>query len=206
MIKAKHHRIIYPLFQWLTRVLLKQNFSSVHIEGEFIDRGPAVLVLANHIAWWDGFWMEYLNQKQCRRKLYFMMLEEQLKKHWYFQYAGGYSIRTNSRQVAESMEYTIELLKGDEHFVFLFPQGEIRSSHARPIRFKRGIGQMLEKTDDQTQVLFVASVFDYFSNPKPQLTLYLQQHTAGSLKPLDLEEAYNRFYEQALTRQANKVS
>jgi len=92
MIKAKHHIIINTIFNWLTSFLLKRNFNSLQINSDFADNGNPILIIANHISWWDGFWILYLNKKVIHRKFHFMMLEEYLKKHWYFQYIGGFSV------------------------------------------------------------------------------------------------------------------
>ena len=90
MLKSKHHIFIYPFFKFFTRLLLKFNFRSVKIIGDFQDNGAAVLVVSNHVSWWVGFWLVYLNSKILHRKIHFMMLEEQLKKYWYFQHTGGF--------------------------------------------------------------------------------------------------------------------
>ena len=129
MIKAKHHIVIYPLFKGLIHLLLKRNFRSIHIESDFENNGKAVLLIANHISWWDGFWMEYLNQKITHRRFHFMMLEDQLKKHWYFRYTGGYSVKRKSKEIVKSIEYTNELLSNPKNIILMFPQGKIHSSH-----------------------------------------------------------------------------
>lgn len=206
MIKAKHHVIIYPLFQWLTRLLLKRNFHSVAIEGEFKDNGHAVFVIANHISWWDGFWIMYLNLKVIRRRVHFMMLEEQLKKHWYFQYTGGYSIKKKTRDIMESLNYTIEILNHKENMVFMFPQGRIQSLYNDAMEFEKGVERILKNTLPDTQVLFVANMVDYFSDPKPNLFIYLKTTPAKILAKFPVEQEYNRFYAQATEIQKAKVS
>jgi len=55
MIKAKHHPVIYPIFKWLSRFLIKRNFNTVQIETDYIENDCPVLLVANHISWWDGF-------------------------------------------------------------------------------------------------------------------------------------------------------
>lgn len=61
MIRANRHIIIFPLFKWLSRFMINRNFCATHIEGAFNDNGHPVLMVANHISWWDGLWEEYLN-------------------------------------------------------------------------------------------------------------------------------------------------
>jgi len=206
MIRAKHHNVLYPFFKWLTRFLLKRNFHALQIEGAFHDNGRSVLVVANHISWWDGFWMEYLNQKIIHRRFHFMMLEEQLKKHWYFQYTGGFSVNRNSREIVESIDYAVDLLNKDDNLVLMFPQGRIHSAHDHAIQFEQGIQHIVKKCADDTQVVFVASFTDYFSNAKPGVFIYTETWSAASLKERNLKEEYQLFFSSALSHHHTKVS
>lgn len=206
MIKAKHHIVVYPMFQWLTRFLLKRKFSSVQIHGDFNDNRFPVLVISNHVSWWDGFWVIYLNLQVLKRKFYFMMLEEQLKKHWYFKYTGGYSVKLGSRSIVESINYTIDLLHEKGNMVFMFPQGKIHSSYNRNIKFGKGVDRIVQNCPPETQVLFMANLTDYFSNPKPGLYINLKSFTAGELKSLHIEKEYNAFYHQCAEKQGEVFS
>ena len=63
MLKSRHHFIVYPFFQHYTRYLLRTRYHTVSIENHFADNGNAVLLIGNHVGWWDGFWGMYLNLK-----------------------------------------------------------------------------------------------------------------------------------------------
>ncbi len=206
MLKAKHHSVIYPLFQRLTGILLRRNFRSTRIIGDFRDTGGPILVLSNHISWWDGFWMMHLNLKRLHRKFHFMMLEEQLRKHWYFQYSGAYSVKKNSRSIIESLNYSIDLLRNNKHMVFMFPQGKIHSLYSDSISFESGAQRIIDRSEDELQVLFVANLIDYFSNSKPELFTYIKQFSAKDLKGNLAEKEYNAFYKQVLSQQKLKAS
>lgn len=206
MIKARHHAVIYPIFRLLTRHLMDHKFHSVHIEGNFEDNGKPILIIANHISWWDGFWILYINIRVLSRRFHFMMLEEQLKNHWYFQYIGGYSVKKKTRSIAESINYTIDLLKDNRNMVLMFPQGEITSMHNHSIRFEKGAQRIIDSCSDDLQVLFIANFIDYFSDPKPNVCIYLQKFSAQELKENSAELQYNIFYNQALNTQNKKVS
>ncbi len=204
MLKAKHHFIVYPLFKILTRVLIKLNFKDVYIKGDYSDNGRSVLVLANHISWWDGFWIIYLNLKKLHRKFYFMILEQQLRKHWYFQYTGGYSVRKNSRAVIESLDYSNEILADSRNMLFMFPQGEIHSSYDDRFKFGAGAQRIINRCDDELDVVLVANMYDYFSDYKPNLYTYIKSFQAQELKDADLEMTYNSFYADCLSEQKAK--
>ena len=194
------------MFKCLSRFLIKQNFKSVSIDADFVDNGNAVLVIANHVSWWDGFWIEYLNQKICKRKFHFMMLEEQLRKHWYFKYSGGFSIKKKSRGIIESLNYSAEILKYRYNLLLMFPQGQIHSLYNSNINFEKGINRIIHSISPDTQILFVANLIDYLSDSNPNLFIYSKTFLASNFHQNNIEAAYNKFYEQVLKTQKTKIS
>lgn len=201
MIRAKHHFFIYPFFQWFTLFLLKRKFHRIKIIGAFIDESKPILVIANHISWWDGFWLEYINLKMLHRKFHFMMLEEQLRKHWYFNYTGGYSVKKNSKSIMETLNYTSELLNVTSNMVFIFPQGKINSMHNHQIQFERGVDRIIKNCSREVQILFVANFIEYLSNSKPSLYMYIKSADKSIPDFQLLENEYNAFYHSALQNQ-----
>lgn len=206
MIKAKHHIVIYPMFKRLTRFFMKRKFKSVSIHGNFPDNGNAVLVLSNHISWWDGFWMMHLNLTRLKRRFHFMMLEDQLRKNWYFQYSGGYSVKKKSRSLLESLAYTSSLLEDKQNMVFVFPQGRIHSMHQHHISFEKGVSRIIGQCSPDTQIVFAANLIDYFSDAKPSLFMHIKTFRANDLQTVPVETAYNRFYTRVLDNHKKKVS
>ena len=201
MIKAKHHFLIYPFFQYFTLRQLKKKFHKIEIVGKYEEENHPVLVIANHISWWDGFWLMYLNLKMLHRRFHFMMLEEQLHKHWYFNFAGGYSIRKKSRSILETLKYTAELLECVENMVFIFPQGEIKSMHDHTIMFEPGIENILNFCNNEIQIIFIANLVEYFSHPKPSLFMHIKVYNGERNNKSKLQIAYNTFYQAAIEYQ-----
>jgi 1-acyl-sn-glycerol-3-phosphate acyltransferase len=137
ILKATHNVFVYSFFRLYTRLRIKAAFSNVVIQGNVTDRDLPILVIANHFSWWDGFWIPYMNMKLFRRKIYFMMLEEQLRKYSFFNKTGGYSVKKGSKSIIESIQYTVSLLKDKTNMVFLFPQGKIGSAYQDKIVFEK---------------------------------------------------------------------
>ena len=134
------------------------------------------------------------------------MLEDQLKKHWYFRYTGGYSIRKQSKSVFESLNYTISLLNHSNHVVFLFPQGKINSIYQHRIQFEKGIDYVVKNISNrQTQILFVANLIDYFSHRKPHLFIYTQVINLDEIQNGNLEECYNQFFTHVISQHRLKT-
>jgi hypothetical protein len=111
MLKASHHCLIYPFFSPIYAFVDETEFSfGKHYSDKFFFVGNLpLLMIANHISWWDGFWAMYLNLKVFHKKFYFMMLEDQLLKFRFFQWTGGFSIKKKSREMIESLTYASKI-------------------------------------------------------------------------------------------------
>ena len=205
--KAKHNFFLYPFFQFYSLYKIKRNFNKVEINGDFRDRGLTVLLVSNHISWWDGFWTIYLNRKLLGRKyFFFMMLQEELQKRMFLNKAGGYSVKKGSRSVIETIEYTAQLLDDRNNLVLIFPQGEIYSMHTRQIRFEKGIEYIIRKSSRNFQLVFVVFLIDYFSEQKPSLFVYLKEYDLQIFTSKTLETEYNIFYNDCISENLRKVT
>ena len=98
ILEATHNPFLYGFFRLYTRLRIKGAFRNVFIESEVADSGLPVLVIANHFSWWDGFWIMYMNMKLFRRKFYYMMLEEELRKNIFLNRIGGYSVKRGGEE------------------------------------------------------------------------------------------------------------
>jgi 1-acyl-sn-glycerol-3-phosphate acyltransferase len=192
--KATHNFIIYPFFIRYSIRKIKRNFHNVFISGEFREKNLPLLLISNHISWWDGFWAVYLNMKLFHRKFYFMMLEDQLKKHMFFNKTGGYSVKKGSKSIIETIDYTASLLADPKNMVLLFPQGKIESLYTKTIKFETGIEHIIKRLSSDIQVIFLVNLIDYFSNPRPGLYMYFKEYQGKDFTTEKIQEEFNRFY------------
>jgi len=204
MLRSKHHFFIYPFFQHYTRWLLKRHFRGVTIEGSFADRGKPVLLIGNHIGWWDGFWAMYLKLEVVKRRFHFMMQEDQLLRFRFFNYTGAFSVNRKSREVVESLQYAASLLHDPENMVLIYPQGRLQSLYASQFLFEKGIERILQGREGEVQLLMSVNMIDYLAHRKPTLYIYLRDYE-GPFRREALEEAYNRFYADCLTIQTTRT-
>lgn len=204
MLRSKHHFFIYPFFQHYTRWLLKRHFRGVTIEGSFADRGKPVLLIGNHIGWWDGFWAMYLKLEVVKRRFHFMMQEDQLLRFRFFNYTGAFSVNRKSREVVESVQYAASLLEDPENMVLIYPQGRLQSLYASQFFFEKGIERILQCREGEVQLLMSVNMIDYLAHRKPTLYIYLRDYE-GPFRREALEEAYNRFYADCLTIQTTRT-
>ena len=204
MLKSRHHFIVYPFFQHYTRYLLRTRYHTVSIENHFADNGNAVLLIGNHVGWWDGFWAMYLNLKVLKRKFHFMMLEEQLMRYRFFNYTGAFSVNKGSRSVVESIRYASDLLNDSKNMLLMYPQGRLHSMYEHHFQFEKGIERMLKNRERKVQVVFSANLVDCFTEPKPSLSIYTENYE-GAFTVEALEYAYNYFYARCLEKQFAKA-
>lgn len=132
-----------------------------------------------------------------------MMLEEQLRKNWFFQYTGGFSVRKKSKSVIETINYTSELLTEKENVVLLFPTGKIQSMHKHEFAFEKGVEKILKKLESEIHIIFLVNLTDYFSNPKPSLYSFFEDYT-GEHSINAIRNEFNRFYQDCIEHQKQK--
>lgn len=202
--EAKHHRILYPFFKWVISCLIRKHQHSIRTFGDCPDRGLPVLLIANHMSWWDGCWALHFNQHAFNRRFHFMMQEEQLRKHWYFQYTGGFPVKKNSRTAIETLAYTARLLSKPDNLVLIFPQGKIQSMHQRNICFERGLEKILAQLEAEIQIVFLVNLVDYFSNKRPTVYQYTGEYRGTKKDLASIQDSYRAFYEKACEQQTRQ--
>jgi len=203
IIKAKHNWFLDPFFRQFVIWKMKRSFHAFNLMGKVQDKNLPILLICNHMSWWDGIWALHVNQQLFCRKYHFMMLEEMLQKNWFFKYTGGFSVNKNSKSIIETLNYTAGLLSQKNNMVLLFPQGEIVSMHNPVFEFEKGVEKILQRTKNKVQVIFLANIIDYLADVKPSVYAYISDYT-GSYKTTSLESAYNDFYRQSLVNQKQK--
>jgi 1-acyl-sn-glycerol-3-phosphate acyltransferase len=204
IIKSKHNFIIYPYFRIYTILKIWKNFHKVVISGELIDKNLPVLLLSNHVSWWDGIWVMYLNIKYFNRKFHFMMLEDQIKKFRITNQVGGYSVKKGSRSIIETLRYTNEILSDKGNLVLIFPQGDIQSVYNGIIRFEKGVEKILRDNSGKIQVFMIANLVDFFSEEKPTLFIYFKELTTSETSLDAIEKEYNTFYSCCISENISK--
>ena len=142
MIEAEHNKWARFIFNPYINHLLKTNFSSFYFVNKLppIDESAGLIVTPNHFSWWDGFIIDFIARKLIRRKIHIMMLEDQLKKYWFFKKVGAYSVNlSNPVSITRTLRYTNDVLKSPQNFVVLYPQGKIQSFNEKNIIVKEGL-------------------------------------------------------------------
>lgn len=182
MIKAERNKIALFVFDiYLDRLLKKYFHDFILINGfPSIRDDKSLIVAPNHFSWWDGFFVYYSLRKLSKKKTYIMMLEEQLKRFWFFQKIGCFSVNPNNMQSGiVTMKYTLELLNNPDNCVVIFPQGEIESFDKNPLGYNKGIEFLAENSNRDFEILPVANKI-YYTNQKLPFILMHVHHLINS--------------------------
>jgi len=170
MIKADHKKWAELVFDIYLKRLLKKSFYDFRIINTLpeLDKSKSLIVTPNHFSWWDGFFIYCLNKKMLNKKLFVMMLEEQLKRYWFFKKLGCYSIDLNdNRKMIASLKYTMDLLLKSNNLVTIYPQGEIQAYDEKHIVLKEGIDFITKKSTVDFQILPIAFKIHYTNERLP---------------------------------------
>ncbi|MCX7876115.1 MAG: lysophospholipid acyltransferase family protein [Melioribacteraceae bacterium] len=195
MLKAQHNFLAQKIFYPYLERLLKKNFSHFYFTNELpqIDKNLGLIITPNHFSWWDGFFIGYVERKFIKRKIHIMMLEEQLRKYWFFQKVGAYSINpNNSKSIIETSNYTSQLIT-NENVVVIYPQGNIEPFDPEQINIKKGLQLFTKKTKDNFMVLPVAFKIQFYEEKKPAIITRFGNYLDGKIINENYELYINEF-------------
>lgn len=200
MIRARYNSLWLWFYSSYFRVLQKIYFRKISvITNDTFPDGQSVLLLQNHFSYYDGYWSMYLCNTIFRRRFHVMMLEEELAKRMFLTRCGVFSVRKNSRDVLESLNYASELLRNPLHVVTIYPSGEIISHHRQNFPFQRGFMRIAANHNDSL-IAFAVVLIDHFSMARPEIRIYLENYT-GERTAEAIELAYHAFYQSCISKQ-----
>ena len=186
-------------FEFESRFVFPRKFKTIKLANDIqIAKDHSVLLLQNHFSWWDGFLGSYLAYKYLNKSYHVMVQEDQLSRHWYMRYKGAFSIKKNSREIMDSLDYTRGLLENPKNMVLIFPQGRLQSMHAGEITIERGVFKLLDKIESKCQVVYSAVTVEFLESFKPSVTFnLLDLGSTADLNTDELNERINSFHRQA---------
>jgi 1-acyl-sn-glycerol-3-phosphate acyltransferase len=172
MTKADHKKWARWLYDFYVPRILKSNFQHFYLTNEYpqIPNDEGLIITPNHFSWWDGFFIDYTLSHFSDRKIYMLMLEEQLKRYWFFQKVGAFSINPEKPQtIKTTFDYIKEVIGEPKNVLLFYPQGEIEDYVKRPLKVKEGLKTILNMTQSKVNILPVAFKIKYGDTKKPDL-------------------------------------
>lgn len=108
-----------------------------------------VLLVANHVSWWDGYLLRLVQRRlRPRASLITIMADHELARRRYFRWAGAIGVDPASFASVRRMLRTMHDLRATSRrtlVVSYFPQGRIWPSSKRPLGFKRGVAAIAKQ-------------------------------------------------------------
>jgi 1-acyl-sn-glycerol-3-phosphate acyltransferase len=166
------------------------------------DRTPnsrPLLLVANHMGWWDGFVLMRVQKKiRPRAPIYTIMLETELRKNPWFWPLGALGIQPGSTASLRALYRRLDRLRGTDAVVAFFPQGRILPFARRPLDFREGALAIARKLAPVT-ILPVALTAEYGSHPRPTLQARVGAPLEfdPALTTADLERAVRELLDQS---------
>jgi 1-acyl-sn-glycerol-3-phosphate acyltransferase len=202
MLEPRKNWIVFKFFSWYINRIIKTDFHDLLFNEINLDRNRAVLLLANHFSWWDGFVLFQINRIYFKKNFHVMISHENYRTVWFLKYLGSFSVKKKSRSIIETLEYAGKLLNDPNNLVLIFPQGKLHSGHVEDVIFEKGLMNLISSSSKSFQYVFAASFSDYFQNRKPTINCYLQEWEGAEFTSLQLiKSAFNKHYEYARQKQ-----
>lgn len=136
------------LARWYVRSRMKKNFDGVYLEGapalrRLLQAGP-VIFAPTHVAWWDPLFAVRIDEVLGAHS-YALMERVNLTRLPFFGWLGAIAIDgENTREALGQLHASVALLDGPGKALWIFPQGEQRPAHLRPLGLKSGVAVLAE--------------------------------------------------------------
>lgn len=203
MYRSRKSSFIFQAFSWYIAYIIKKDFSSYTYNRLQIKEEEAILLLSNHFSWWDGFLMFQLNKVVFKKQFHVLVTAEDYQRQWFLKYVGAFAAEHKGKDVVETLLYAGQLLDRPENLVLLFPQGKLYTSYINSISFEKGVMQLINASRKKFQIVFSATLIDYFDKRKPKAESYLCHWEAEEYMSLQLlKREYNKHYNQSISKQS----
>ncbi len=174
---------------------LADEFDGVRVRGlgraRVLCGGHPVIIAANHVAWWDAFLTVRLDQA-LGTEGFCLMDTDNLERLPFFAWLGAIPLdRSHPRKSLHDLQASLGLLDRPGRTLWIFPQGEQRPFHLRPLGLHKGVRYLAEKS--RAPVLPLSISYLYRQAPRPRIVLDLGE-------PLDLFGGRSAFMQELESR------
>jgi 1-acyl-sn-glycerol-3-phosphate acyltransferase len=198
MIYPQNNRLIYGFFQRYIPRIIRRNFKEVNFNSVEIDQNKSVLLLANHFSWWDAFLLYFVFAKLTGKKLHVMVLEDTMKKQWFFKYIGAFSVNKTPHGVINALNYAAQLLNDPQNLVLIFPQGKLCSNFVNEVQFEKGVMKIMDQAAGRFQLIYAAAFVENLQYEKPMANVYLSIPVNCTFENIEaLTQSYQQHYNDA---------
>jgi 1-acyl-sn-glycerol-3-phosphate acyltransferase len=153
------------------RARLCKEFDGVFVRGlaelKTLCETRPVIIAANHTCWWDAFLMVLLDEA-LDTESYCLMDRENLDRLGFFAWIGAVPLdRDDPKQCVRDLEESVRLLDRPKRVLWIFPQGEQRPFHLRPLNLQSGVAYAAQKSGATVVPLSIS--YMYAESPRPRI-------------------------------------
>lgn len=151
-------------------------------------RRPLILA-ANHVAWWDTFLLVTMDEA-LGTESYALMDADSMRRLPFFGRIGALPLdRSGATTTRAGLKDAAARLDRPGKALWIFPQGEQRPAHLRPLGFRRGVG-LLAGMLPEAAVVPVSIQYSFREAPAPAAFAWLGTAIpASTLRTDELEHA-----------------
>lgn len=164
-------------------------FARHHWIGDLPKNSLPVLLISNHLSWWDGIWVWQQNRRLWKRAFSVPVLARSLRQWPFLKHLGALPLERGRRLPAQCVAIQQACSTADDLLLF-FPEGSIRRSAPGAYLFKKALlERFLEQSSLQWVMLYQAVVTT--DHPRCEVFHFLQSVEVNSVS--ELEVAYTQF-------------
>lgn len=172
---GRKRRWALSLARSYSRRALRRRFEAVYVEGleetRALARATPLVFAANHTSWWDAFALLALDDA-LGTDGYVLMDEAHLRRLSFFAPLGALPLARDDALAARRQLLTAtRLLDQPGRALWIFPQGEQRPAHLRPLGFRAGVRLLMNQA--HCPVVPVAITPIWRNRPEPALFIHL---------------------------------
>lgn len=119
MYQPRKNNLIFSFFSWYIQFIIKKDFSAFNFGEVEIKPDAAILILANHFSWWDGFFLFYINKKVFKKQFHVLVNAENYNKVGFLKYLGAFAAENKGKDVLETLNYAGKLLDNPTNLVLV---------------------------------------------------------------------------------------
>jgi 1-acyl-sn-glycerol-3-phosphate acyltransferase len=177
--------------RWYARWRIRRSLDGLFAGGldpvrDLLSQGP-VIFAANHVGWWDGLAMLVLDGVTGAEG-HFLMDAENLARMPYARPLGAIALdRRSPVSPRAGLRAAADMLSDPGRAVWVFPQGEHRAAHLRPLGLKRGVEMVHGRSG--APVVPVSIQYGFGEHPVPRVAVRFGDALRGREGLIDRLEA-----------------
>lgn len=175
---------------------MRRRVRAVRVAGlpHALPDGVPLLLVANHVSWWDGFVLREIHRRlRPSAPLYTVMLDRELRRLPWFRRLGAVGLDPESPISVAHLLRDLRARRRErpDCVVAFFPQGRIWPSHRRPLGFRGGV-EAFARHLAPAVVLPVGLHMEPLSHPSPTLLASVGEPLLPGEEPVAAPELERR--------------